>query len=90
MPCPPKISDQPWSSDFSLWCDERNGSFRSDCVVSGVRNHIFTELNAVTGYFVRAAGDEEMVVDRERATVAPRMVARRGISFSAGGRIGWA
>lgn len=59
-----------------------------DCVVRGVRNHIFTELKAVIGSFLIVAGAVDVAVDRERAVTAPKMVASKGINFSAGGKTG--
>jgi len=56
--------------------------------VRGVRNHIFTDLKIVSGNFVNVAGEVEIEEERDRAISAPRIVANRGISFSAGGRIG--
>jgi len=65
-----------------------NGSFNSACVLSGVRNHIFTELNKIRGEFIIGVLDVLVGVSTDLAIHAPSSVAASGTIFRDGGIIG--
>lgn len=83
------ISTHPWSTDFRAWWALERGSFRRAWVLSGVRNHIFTELNKIEGRLVSKNLDVLVKVRRDLAIQAPRRVATKGTIFKDGDSTGW-